>query len=479
MRRAPAIVILLLGLALIIAPFVIQLPSRGDAGQTMIDSFHPIMQPDHVNQTVTYDDKVFTPLGEVVPAVSAGNIGKFQGYLKGIKTMEPEVPQLISALSQQLHMTPDQVNQFLGTSFPATSHLLAGLPEIDKNFSGLLGLMSQNQATFEQVPAGLAFYKPVVNTMQANVGNYQQVSSLPSFRLFTWFFVVPGALLVIFALFALIAGPRSRGIGALAALGVVVIGAGLIAAPFVVQLPARGDAGQAMMDNFRPIMQPDQVKKTVDYYNNVFVPLGQVAPAINATTIATFGGYAQGMKAAELEVPQLIGALAQQLHMTPAQVQQFLSTSFPATYQLLTGLPAMQSSLAGLVGVMNQHTGSFAQVPAGAGVLQAADRHHAGQRRQLRSHRQPAVLPVVHLVLCRPRCAAGAVGTGGTVAPRSQAGATARRRALSRRHRARHRGPRVGPRAPGSVDRHDHVGSGLRPVAPLRRTVSRVGDRWH
>ena len=52
---------------------------------------------------------------------------------------------------------------------------------------------------FQRVPAGLAHYKPLVTTMQANVDNFRQVNSLPDFRLFTWFFVVPGALLVLLA----------------------------------------------------------------------------------------------------------------------------------------------------------------------------------------------------------------------------------------------------------------------------------------
>jgi len=40
---------------------------------------------------------------------------------------------------------------------------------------------------------------PLVTTMQANVGNYESINSLPSFRLFTWLFVIPGALLVLLA----------------------------------------------------------------------------------------------------------------------------------------------------------------------------------------------------------------------------------------------------------------------------------------
>ena len=45
--------------------------------------------------------------------------------------------------------------------------------------------------------AGLQHYKPLVDTMQGNVGDFKKVDSLPSFNLFTWFFVVPGILLVL------------------------------------------------------------------------------------------------------------------------------------------------------------------------------------------------------------------------------------------------------------------------------------------
>ena len=34
---------------------------------------------------------------------------------------------------------------------------------------------------------------------QANVNDYASVDSLPNFRLFTWFFVIPGALLMLLA----------------------------------------------------------------------------------------------------------------------------------------------------------------------------------------------------------------------------------------------------------------------------------------
>jgi hypothetical protein len=59
--------------------------------------------------------------------------------------------------------------------------------------------MQQNVDIFSQVPAGLEHYQPLVTTMQANVDNYEQVSSLPDFRLFAVFFIVPGVLLILLA----------------------------------------------------------------------------------------------------------------------------------------------------------------------------------------------------------------------------------------------------------------------------------------
>jgi hypothetical protein len=46
--------------------------------------------------------------------------------------------------------------------------------------------------------------------MQGNVDNYRQVNSLPDFRLFTFFFVIPGALLVLLAGYGLFGNPFAR-----------------------------------------------------------------------------------------------------------------------------------------------------------------------------------------------------------------------------------------------------------------------------
>jgi hypothetical protein len=206
MNRKLLWAVLVIGLALVIAPFALSLPSKASAGERMLNGFQPIMQPSHVLQTARYYNDVFVPLGRVTPMMSAQNVQRFQSYLKGFGGMQADAAKLVPMLSQALHMTPAQVQALMGRQLPAMAAMLQSLPQMQRDFGGLLGVMQQNVGIFSQVPAGLAYYKPLVTTMQANVDNYKQVNSLPSFRLFTWFFVVPGALLLLLSGWGLFGG---------------------------------------------------------------------------------------------------------------------------------------------------------------------------------------------------------------------------------------------------------------------------------
>jgi hypothetical protein len=192
-----------IGLALVIAPLAMSLPSKAAAGQRVLTSFQPIMQPDQVQTTAYYYDDVFVPLGKVTPMMSAQNLASFQGYLKGFGGMQADAAKLVPLLAQALGMTPAQLQAMLATETPAMAALLKNLPAMQRDFTGLLGTMQKNVDIFRQVPAGLRHYKPLVDTMQTNGDNYRQVNSLPDFRLFAWFFIIPGVLLVVIALYGL------------------------------------------------------------------------------------------------------------------------------------------------------------------------------------------------------------------------------------------------------------------------------------
>ncbi|HYT52560.1 MAG TPA: hypothetical protein VEL10_10190 [Gaiellaceae bacterium] len=199
MNRKLLWAVLVIGLALVIAPLAMSLPSKAGAGERMLSGFQPIMNPVQVHTTAYYYDEVFVPLGRVTPMMSAQNLAKFQGYLKGFGGMQTDAAKLVPLLAQALHMTPAQVRALMDEQLPALAAMLRNLPQMQRDFGGLLGTMHGSIGIFSQVPAGLRHYKPLVTTMQANVDNYKQVNSLPSFRLFAWFFIVPGALLILLA----------------------------------------------------------------------------------------------------------------------------------------------------------------------------------------------------------------------------------------------------------------------------------------
>jgi hypothetical protein len=199
MNRKLLWAVLVIGLALVITPFAIGLPGKSAAGERVMNGFQPIMQPDQVATTARYYNDVFVPLGTVTPMMSAQNLAKFQSYLNGFAGMQTDAAKLVPLLAQAMHMTPAQVQALMATQLPSIATTLENLPVLQRDFGGLLGTMQQNVGIFAQVPAGLAHYKPLVTTMQANVENYRQVNSLPDFRLFTVFFLVPGVLLILIA----------------------------------------------------------------------------------------------------------------------------------------------------------------------------------------------------------------------------------------------------------------------------------------
>jgi hypothetical protein len=65
--------VLVIGLALVLAPFALSMPGKTAAGQRMLNGFQPIMQPSQVATTAHYYIDVFVPLGKVTPMMSAQN----------------------------------------------------------------------------------------------------------------------------------------------------------------------------------------------------------------------------------------------------------------------------------------------------------------------------------------------------------------------------------------------------------------------
>jgi hypothetical protein len=129
--------------------------------------------------------------------------------------------------------------------------------------------------------------KHLLDTIQANTVNYQAVVALPSFELFPWFFIIPGALVALLALAALLA-PRTR---ATLRWAFVVVGIGLVLAPVAMQMFDRAPKGATMMKAFKTIETRPKVERMQGYFSTIAVGQGalrlDVVPALQKSGLST------------------------------------------------------------------------------------------------------------------------------------------------------------------------------------------------
>lgn len=146
--RGATAALIVLGVGLIAAPAVFQMFTRAPKGGHMINDFRPLMTRPRVQ--------------------------KIQGYFLVIGAGEGTIRAQVLPNLEQHGLTAAQ--------------LRAQLPKVhqfSKDWPGISNTMA-----------------PMIGAMSDNVGNYQAVDALPPFPLFPWFFVVPGVLVITFAVVA-------------------------------------------------------------------------------------------------------------------------------------------------------------------------------------------------------------------------------------------------------------------------------------
>jgi hypothetical protein len=169
-------------------------------------------------------------------------------------------------------------------------------------------------AQFEQEWPGIySDMSGMLTTIRRNLGNYQAVAALPSFKLFPWFFVLPGVIVLGLLGFGLARPDRWQTVRwVLAALGV-----GLVLAPAVFQMFSRAPQGGRMIDAFKTIETSARVERIQGYFGEIAIGQGAVTldliPALRHS----------GLSASEISTtyPRLTTFEAQWVHvlndMTP------------------------------------------------------------------------------------------------------------------------------------------------------------------
>lgn len=147
-NRILSVIILLVGVALIICPFGYKMFDRASAGADMMEAFEPVL--------------------------TRPNVTTFQGHMNTFGGMSTDITEMMPALSQQMGMTDDQLNQMMGQQFPGVANGMQQMDTMGKDFNMVITVMDQN------------------------VENYQKANQLPM-RNMPWFFIVAGGLIVVLA----------------------------------------------------------------------------------------------------------------------------------------------------------------------------------------------------------------------------------------------------------------------------------------
>lgn len=203
--------------------------------------------------------------------------------------------EMLPSLPQALGMTPEQFQAFMTQHYPAASAGIAQLDTVVPRFQGLVAGLNQQADNFRQADS-------------------IPTSSLPA-RTVPLLFVFPGAVLALLAIACLIT--RRRGLVKGASFAAVIIGLVFIIAPFVLSVPAKAQAVDAMTDSFSTTFSNTGVAQL----ENDLALVRAMSTQLETQT-----------------VPDLAGSLS----MSPEQFGQFLNERFP---DVATGMQQINAIL--------------------------------------------------------------------------------------------------------------------------------------
>lgn len=222
------------------------------------------------------------------PHIQQSAVATARADLAGLSAAGTELQSaMLPALAEQLGMSTAELQTYVAAQFPDVAAGMQQLPQITATFNGLVTTLDEQRPLFQSADA--------IPTEDLSA------ATMP------WAIAVAGGLLVLVGLTMWF---RPRRGAALA----VALGGLLLLLPVALSTPQRAGDADDLNANLKPV------------YTAALVAQAQGA----LVTVQAMGTELQS---------QMLPALAQQLQMTPAQLQQMMATSFPATTAALQALP--------------------------------------------------------------------------------------------------------------------------------------------
>jgi hypothetical protein len=230
-KRWPPAVLAVIGIGLILAPLTFGMFSKAPRGASMMTSFAPFMT-EH----------------------------RLDGFQADMRVVGNAVTQGQQAIRDTRRVPGgDRILARAAPQFNAFAHQWRA---VDSDMGGMLV------------------------TIKANLPDYQAVTALPSFRLFPWFFVIPGAILLLLGAAGLARASSWRALRWVA----VTLGIALVLAPVGFQMFSRAPKGAQMMSTFKTIETLHHLRRIQSYFSEMAVGQGlvqlQLVPALRHTHLS-------------------------------------------------------------------------------------------------------------------------------------------------------------------------------------------------
>jgi hypothetical protein len=215
--------------------------------------------------------------------------------------------KMVPVLAMQLGMTPDQFTAYVAQNYPQVSAGLQNLPQIVTTFDGLITTLDRQRPLFRAADAIPTKDLPATTVPWSLAGAGLLLVGVGGVM---WF--------------------RPR-LGAGLALGLGVL---LIAVPAILYLPGKAADADSLNANLKPV------------YTAALVTQSKAA-------LTTVSGMADEMQS------KMLPALATQLKMTPAQLQELMASGFPATTAAMASLPTAMPRFQSMVTAFDENLSNY------------------------------------------------------------------------------------------------------------------------
>lgn len=281
-RRIAAVVLGLIGVALLATTFVNNLFNVGPSFEDLMKSFRPHLTSAAI--TTAHSD------------------------VNGLSAAGTEMQsKMLPTLAAELKMTPAQLSAYLSGNFAQVSAGVTQLPGIVTRFDGVVTTLDKQRPLFASADAIPTKSLPATTVPWGLA--FAGIAALGAGALMWWRPRVGGAV--------------AAGVGLL-----------LVAVPLMLSLPGKASDADKLNANLKPV------------YTASFIAQANSA-------LSTVSGMGTQMQSS------LLPALATQLKMPPAQLQQFLGQQFPATSAALATMSTTVPRFQSLVTAFDKNLGNY------------------------------------------------------------------------------------------------------------------------